>query len=152
MWGGKRETTSADQTSANGALLETRACLKSETGKLSGRPVSYNTPSCGWVGVELSVGQVNRDHSTTSQWTLAYMLFQSRFHVQARCVKPYKRFARLSMPGLHNKRIVPALVSTPVPNKYGSSLSLAGNKKTGGNWEKKFKRRHKNPFITCRRN
>lgn len=79
-----------------------RACLKSETGKLSGRRVSYNTPSCGWVGVELSVGQVDRDRSTTSRWTLAYMQFQAYFHIQASCVNPKKRFARLSMPGLHN--------------------------------------------------
>lgn len=89
--------------------------------------------------MELSVGQVNRDHNTTSQRTLAYMLFQQRFHVQASCVTPYKRLARLSMPGLHNKRIVQALGSTPGPNKYGSSLSGAGNKKTEGNSGKKFK-------------
>lgn len=65
-----------------------RACWKSETGELSGRPVSSNTPSCGWVGAEPIVGQVNRDHSTTSRWTLAYMQFQAYF--QASCINPEK--------------------------------------------------------------
>lgn len=74
-----------------------RACWKSETGELSGRPVSSNTPSCGWVGAEPIVGQVNRDHSTTSRWTLAYMQFQAYFKLH----QPGERFARFSVPGLH---------------------------------------------------
>lgn len=45
------------------------------------------------------------------------------------CTIPKKRIVRAS----------PALLSTLVPNKYGSSLSVAGNERTEGNWEKKFK-------------
>lgn len=46
----------------------TRQCLKErDCGNVSGRPVSYNTPLCGRVGAELSVGQVNRDYRRISE-------------------------------------------------------------------------------------
>lgn len=65
------ETASAGQNVTGTAVLESCfVCLcvcvcvpvrKSETGKVSGRQVSSNTPWRGWVGAEPSVGQVNRD-------------------------------------------------------------------------------------------
>lgn len=37
-------------------------------GEASGRPVSYSTPSCGRVGVELSISQVNRPYTPPHLW------------------------------------------------------------------------------------
>lgn len=37
-------------------------------GRVSGRPVSYCTPSCGRVGAELSVCQVDRDYTPPHLW------------------------------------------------------------------------------------
>lgn len=129
---------------------------KRESGKVSGRLVSYSTPSCGRVGVELSIGQVNRDYTPPHlRGHYPTACFQCTFTVKPAIWTPLRKkkvnASRILCFHIHKHKIIilMTLPDTCVPTHCFCSFTDVSSQVLNPGFAEDFSRRACSSVAVC---